>query len=56
MDEIGKQKYEEMLSKRGFVFPSFELLCDMDPELIERYESLKKLHNGERERDTGETS
>ena len=41
MDEIGKQKHEKMLSKRGFVFPSFELLCDMDPELIERYENLK---------------
>ena len=41
MDAIGIQKYEDMLSKRGFVFPSFELLCDMDPELIERYENLK---------------
>jgi len=37
----GKELLEKMRAARGFVFPAFELLCEMDPELIERYEAMK---------------
>ena len=42
MSPKGQKLYEEMRAARGFVFPAFELLCEMDPELVERYEALKE--------------
>ncbi|MEK6712250.1 MAG: carboxymuconolactone decarboxylase family protein [Nitrospinota bacterium] len=41
MSPKGKKLLEQMRKARGFVFPAFELLCEMDPGLIERYEALK---------------
>ncbi len=41
MSRKGQELFDKMLQARGFVFPAFELLCEMDPELIARYEEMK---------------
>ncbi|MFC1492018.1 carboxymuconolactone decarboxylase family protein [Nitrospinota bacterium] len=41
MSPKGQELYDQMFKARGFVWPAFELLCEMDPELVERYEALK---------------
>ena len=41
MSPRGKKLYDEMFEARGFVWPAFELLCEMDPEIVEHYEGLK---------------
>ena len=37
----GQELLDKMFKARGFVWPAFELLCEMDPELVERYEGMK---------------
>lgn len=37
----GKELLQKMFHARGFTWPAFELLCEMDPEFVEGYESLK---------------
>ncbi len=49
MSPKGQKLFDEMLQKRGFVFPAFELLCEMDPELIEHYEQMKNHVMGKKE-------
>ena len=41
MSERGRALYEEMKAARGFIYPAYELLCEVDPELLENYENLK---------------
>lgn len=41
MSPKGQELYDEMMEARGFVYPAFALLCETQPELIEKYESLK---------------
>lgn len=37
----GQELLDKMMKARGFVWPAFELLCEMDPVLIEHYEGMK---------------
>lgn len=41
MSERGKALYDKMLAARGFIYPAYELLCEIDPDLLEHYEELK---------------
>ena len=47
MSERGRALYEEMKAARGFIYPAYELLCEVDPELLENYENLKEPHHEE---------
>ena len=41
MSERGRALYERMKAARGFIYPAYELLCEVDPDLLENYENLK---------------
>jgi alkylhydroperoxidase/carboxymuconolactone decarboxylase family protein YurZ len=41
MSPKGKALYDKMFAARGFIYPAYELLCEVDPELLEKYEELK---------------
>ncbi len=41
MSPRGKALYDKMFEARGFIYPAYELLCEVDPELLEKYEELK---------------
>lgn len=45
----GKELLDKMMKARGFVWPAFELLCEMDPELIEHYEGMKNYVLGKKQ-------
>ena len=45
----GQELLDKMMQARGFVWPAFELLCEMDPELIEHYEGMKNYVLGKKQ-------
>ncbi len=41
MGPRGQALYDKMFAARGFIYPAYALLCEVDPELLEKYEELK---------------
>ncbi|MBS7622384.1 carboxymuconolactone decarboxylase family protein [Candidatus Bathyarchaeota archaeon] len=43
MSERSKRLLEEMMRKRGYVYPSYRVLAEDDPEFLETYDRLYEL-------------
>jgi alkylhydroperoxidase/carboxymuconolactone decarboxylase family protein YurZ len=43
MSERSKRLLEEMMKKRGYVYPSYRFLAEDDPEFLEAYDKLYEL-------------
>jgi len=43
MNKKSKQLLDEMLKKRGYVYPPYELLAKIDPDFLEAYDKIYEL-------------
>ena len=43
MNEKSKQLLDEMMKKRGYVYPPYELLAKIDPDFLEAYDKIYTL-------------
>jgi hypothetical protein len=43
MSERSKRLLEEMMKKRGYIYPSYRMLADDDPDFLETYDKLYEL-------------
>jgi alkylhydroperoxidase/carboxymuconolactone decarboxylase family protein YurZ len=43
MNEKSKKLLDEMMKKRGYVYPPFELLAQTDPDFLEAYDKIYEL-------------
>lgn len=43
MSDKSKRLLEDMMKKRGYVYPSYRVLADDDPEFLEAYDKLYEL-------------
>jgi alkylhydroperoxidase/carboxymuconolactone decarboxylase family protein YurZ len=43
MSERSKRLLEEMMKKRGYIYPSYRVLAEDDPEFLETYDKLYEL-------------
>jgi len=43
MSERSKRLLEEMMKKRGYIYPSYRMLAEDDPDFLETYDKLYEL-------------
>ena len=43
MNERSKRLLDDMLKKRGYIYPPYQLLAEMDPDFLETYDKLYEL-------------
>jgi len=43
MSERSKRLLEDMMKKRGYIYPSYRVLAENDPEFLETYDKLYEL-------------
>jgi len=43
MSERSKKLLDEMMKKRGYIYPSYRMLAEDDPEFLETYDKLYEL-------------
>ena len=43
MNERSKRLLDDMLKKRGYIYPPYQLLAEMDPDFLEAYDKLYEL-------------
>jgi len=43
MSERSKRLLDEMMKKRGYIYPSYRMLAEDDPEFLETYDKLYEL-------------